>query len=238
MYEGRHYPGYLGSTPIKMEVKHPYAVIEPNSGQQITPDQFDSILSPRQRMAVTKFKDIISGCRTYGQLIDRLANVTEKVSDVYSALQHHIIEGETGDFSVGIMVTIKPSPMDYEICLATTVEVVWDMKLFEIAYDDEDVIEVDSYTSIAASATNAMSLLSRGSDYRLPQVQKVLGSYWDILQSINEYRWSGIKCELLAGIPPLIIMRRWGVLSVDGIIENGIDENKIFAELAEKYGRK
>lgn len=238
MYEGREFPKYLASTPIKMEAQHPYAVIEPNSGNQILPNQFDSILSPRQKSAVFKFKDIIFGCKTYGQLIDRISSVTEKVSDVYSKLKHHIVEDETGEFSIGIMVTVRASKTDYEICIATTIQVGLNHKLFEIAYDDEDVIEVDSYTTIAATATNAMSMLARSSDCRLPQVKNALTEFWNILQSINDYRWSGIKCELLAGIPALIVMRRWGVISVDNIIENGINEYTLFAELAEKYGRK
>jgi hypothetical protein len=239
MYEGREFPKYLGTTPIKMETQHPYAVVEPNSGEQIAPADLKNVLSPRSYQAVNKFANIIRGARTYGQLIDRLAAITEKVGDVYSNLVHHVVASEdTGAFNVGIQLSVKPSAMDFEVLLVTVIPVVYDPTIYDNIYLTEELDEVDSYTVICASSTNAMLILTQSSDINLPQVKTALSAYNAVNRNIDEYRWSGVTCELLHGVPPLFVMRRWGIVNNEGVIPEGYNEYAKFNELFEKYAPK
>lgn len=238
MYEGRELPEYLSTTPILIETQHPYAVLEPNSGNQIPPSDFNNVLSPRQRYAVTKFKDIIRGSKTYGQLIDRISAVTENVSDVYKSLLHHVIEDDNGMFSVGLQVLIKASPTDYDIVIATVASVPLNMDKFELIYDDEDVMDVDALTTICASTTNAIAAIGQTTHVENPLVIKAINKYHQILMDIEEYRWSGIKCELLGGVPALYVMRRWGVVNLEGVVDGAVNEYTKFGDLVTKYGKK
>lgn len=238
MYEGRELPEYLSTTPILMEKQHPYAVLEPNSGNQIPPSEFESVLSPRQRYAVTKFKDIIRGAKTYGQLIDRIASVTEKVGDVYNSLLHHVIEDDNGMFSVGLQVVIKASPTDYDIVIATAINIPLNMDKFEIIYNDEDVLDVDALTTICASTTNAIAAIGQTTHVENPLVINAIIKYHQILMDIDAYRWSGIKCEILGGVPALYVMRRWGVVNLEGIVDGAINEYTKFGDIVAQYGSK
>lgn len=239
MYEGREFPNYLGTTPIKMETQHPFAVVEPNSGEQIDPGQLRNVLTPRSYNAVMKFPSIIRGARTYGQLIDRLAAMTEKVGDTYTNLIHHVVAAEdTGAFNVGIQISVKPSALDFEILLVTVIPVVYDPTIYDEIYLTEELDEVDSYTVICASSTNAMLILTQSSDINLPQVKAALSAYNAVNRNIDDYRWSGVTCELLNGVPPLFVMRRWGIVNNEGVIPEGINEYARFAEIFEKYAPK
>lgn len=238
MYEGRELPEYLSTSPILIETRHPYAVLEPNSGNQIPPSEFNNILSPRQRSAVTKFKDIIRGAKTYGQLIDRIASVTEQVSDVYKSLLHHIIEDDSGLFAIGLQVMIKASPTDYDIVIATAVNIPLNMDKFDIIYDDEDVLDVDALTTICASTTNAIASIGQTTHVENPLITNALIKYHQILMDIDAYRWSGVKCELLGGVPALYVMRRWGIVNLEGIVDGAENEYTKFGDLVAKYGKK
>lgn len=234
MFTGNTFPKYLYGTPIEMERNHPFAVMEPNSGEQILPKDFNTVLSARQRKIIDNLQHAMRGCKNYIELMNSLEDYSKKNPDDLEETLHHIIEDENGDFSIGLQMAIKAAPTDFSIFVATAFQVKYNPAIFDQIYSDEDVIEVDDYTVLSVSATNAMTIIVQNCDIENPAVPKAIAAQLSIHRSIDEYRWSGVKCEILGGVPPIIIMRRWGLLDSTKLNDNGIDENTIFGELVEK----
>lgn len=234
MFYGNEFPKYLRSTPITMEDKHPFALMEPNSGEQILPKDFNTTLSARQRNLISTIQDVVRGSKNYGALIDSLEKFRANNPDAINETLHRIIENEEGVFSVGIQIALAGAPSDFEIHLATAFQVPFDPSLFDNIYLTEEIQEVDDLSVLAVTATNGMTILAQNCDLTNPMVIIGIEAQLSIHDMINEERWSAVKCELLGGIPAIIVMRRWGLLNSTVLIETGTDENTIFSDLIER----
>lgn len=233
MFSGNDFPKYLRSTPIIMEKDHPFALMEPNSGNQILPEQYNTVLSPRQRKVISDLQTSIRGCDTYGQLIDVLDKLRTDKPDAIGEVLHRLLEDEDGNFNLGMQLVLVGAKEDFEIFLATAFKVKFDPELFQDIYLDEESQEVDDLTMLSVTATNAMTMLVQNCDIENPLVIMGIEAQLSVHDVINEQRWAGVKCELLGGIPAVIVMRRWGLLNSTTIVEHGVDENAIFSDLVE-----
>lgn len=237
MIEGLNFPKYLHGTPITMYKEHPYSIIEPKSGEHIAPKDQAAILSPRQISIIGALKRGFVKSSTYASLIKFLEDYRAQHPDDIGENLHHLIEDEDGNFSVGLRVNILGAPTDFEIILATVFLVVFNPEKFEQVYLEDEIGEINDYVAMCSLATNTMAVLASNADLNNPMVIKAIELQLKVHELINDYRWSGIKCELLAGIPAIIVMRRWGIVDSTSVVEHGINENVLFSDIVEKINQ-
>lgn len=235
MFTNKEFPKYLHATPIVVETKQPYAVLEPTTGEQIPPEQFTTALSERQQKIIKEiFRKTMIGQKTYIGMVKSLEDFSVKNPGTIGDTLHHLFEDENGDFHIGLQIEIVAvKPYDFDIQVATAFPVNHNPELFGEIYLEEDQGFVDDMTMLSVSATNAMSILAQNCDLSNPLVLAAVERNLEIHRSIDEYRWSGAACEIFGGIAAVIVMRRWGFLNSTGLTPKGIDENIQFANLVE-----
>lgn len=236
MYVNKEFPDYLRTTPVFVAPNHPYAIVEPNSGEQIRPSDYDKVLSTRHKGLISNFPKALNKVTTYGELIDRLIAMVEEFPEDYGDLQHHLMEQDGGTFVVGIQLPINAdkSNTDFELNIVTTVEVPFDFEKFNNLYDDEEVIAVDDYAIMASSVTYALTLIAQNTNSERPGVVEVLSHIAKGHEVIDLVRWEYIERELRHGISAIHVMRRWGLVDKSGIIPGAPKEYDRFVEIFNK----
>lgn len=236
MYINNEFPEYLRSTPVVVAPNHPYAIVEPNSGEQILPTDFNKVLSARHKGLISNFPKALYKVTSYGDLIDRLMAMIADFPEDYGELQHHLMEQEGGTFVVGIQVPIHAdaSKGDFELNIVTTVEVPFDFEKFNNLYDDEEVMAVDDYAIMSSSVTYALTLIAQNTNPERPGYTEVLSHIAKGHDTIDLVRWEYIERELRHGISAIHVMRRWGLVDKSGIIPGAPKEYDRFVEIFNK----
>lgn len=236
MYVNNEFPEYLRDTPVFIAPKHPYAIVEPNSGEQIRPSDFNKVLSSRHKGLINLFPKAMGNSKSYGELIDRLVEMQKMYPEDFSEIQHHLMEQDGGTFVVGLQVVINADAAkgDFELNIVTTVEVPFDFEKFNDLYDDEEVLAVDDYAIMASSVTYALTLIAQNTNPERPGGVEVLSQIAKGHDVIDLVRWEYVERELRHGISAIHVMRRWGLVDKSNVIPGGKKEYEQFVAIINK----
>lgn len=234
MYLGNDFPDYVKATALYGESERSVIILEPNTGETISKEVFDSAASRAMRSNHDLLMKLFKGkVTTYGKFIEQFVDLAELAPERFSDITHGIVESD--DASLMITMSIRSSDRNpnhpVEFIYSIGIPVLFEEERIFEAYGTEDLIEVNEKTQVIFALTNSILMLANMSfvDATSGDSKRVIEGLIALRNEMNDVRWAGVKTELYHNVSPLIVRKRWGIVNtVD--FEGGEDEDARFEE--------